>query len=207
MRACRGVLRKSEGWQNVRGRRIGQPRYKVPQHISQHRIYGCGRTGEKCKVRFTGKECAALTAKAKSGGEQFVIAKPQTFMNLSGESVKQLVRKYCDDENQLIVVYDDADLPVGRMRLREEGSAGTHNGMRSIVKELNTTVFKRLRIGIKTEELAEKEVQIVDLVLSKVDYADKQQIDKCIETAVDAICELVAGADIQRVEEKLNRRK
>ena len=79
--------------------------------------------------------------------------------------------------------------------------------MRSIVKELNTTVFKRLRIGIKTEELAEKEVQIVDLVLSKVDYADKQQIDKCIETAVDAICELVAGADIQRVEEKLNRRK
>lgn len=162
---------------------------------------------KKCKVRFTGKECAALTAKAKSGGEQFVIAKPQTFMNLSGESVKQLVRKYCDDENQLIVVYDDADLPVGRMRLREEGSAGTHNGMRSIVKELNTTVFKRLRIGIKTEEFAEKEVQIVDLVLSKVDYADKQQIDKCIETAVDAICELVAGADIQRVEEKLNRRK
>ena len=148
---------------------------------------------KKCKLRFSGKECAALTAKGRAGGVPFVIAKPQTFMNLSGESVKQLVRKYCDTEDELIVVYDDADLPVGRMRLREEGSAGTHNGMRSIVAELNT--------------LAAKEVQIVDLVLSKVDYADKAAIDKCVGEAADAVLALIAGEDIQRVEERLNRRK
>ena len=162
---------------------------------------------KKCKLRFSGKECAALTAKGRAGGVPFVIAKPQTFMNLSGESVKQLVRKYCDTEDELIVVYDDADLPVGRMRLREEGSAGTHNGMRSIVAELNTTSFKRIRIGIKTDELAAKEVQIVDLVLSKVDYADKAAIDKCVGEAADAVLALIAGEDIQRVEERLNRRK
>ena len=150
---------------------------------------------KKCKLRFSGKECAALTAKGRAGGVPFVIAKPQTFMNLSGESVKQLVRN------------DDADLPVGRMRLREEGSAGTHNGMRSIVAELNTTSFKRIRIGIKTDELAAKEVQIVDLVLSKVDYADKAAIDKCVGEAADAVLALIAGEDIQRVEERLNRRK
>ena len=162
---------------------------------------------KKCKLRFTGKECAALTAKGKSGGAQFVVAKPQTFMNLSGESVKQLVRKYCDSTEELIVVYDDADLPVGRMRFREEGSAGTHNGMRSIVSELNDTSFKRLRIGIKTEELAQKEVDIVDLMLSKVDYADKPAIERCIDEGADAILRLIAGEDIQRIEERLNRRK
>lgn len=162
---------------------------------------------KKCKLRFTGNECAALTAKGKIGGVPFVLAKPQTFMNLSGESVKQLVRKYCDGTDELIVVYDDADLPVGRMRFREEGSAGTHNGMRSIVAELGTTSFKRLRIGIKTDELAAKEVDIVDLVLSKVDYADKQAIDKCVEEAAEAVAELIAGKDIQRIEERINRRK
>lgn len=162
---------------------------------------------KKCKLRFAGKECAALTAKGKIGGVPFVLAKPQTFMNLSGESVKQLVRKYCDGTDELIVVYDDADLPVGRMRFREEGSAGTHNGMRSIVAELGTTSFKRLRIGIKTDELAAKEVDIVDLVLSKVDYADKQTIDKCVDEAAEAVAELIAGKDIQRIEERINRRK
>lgn len=162
---------------------------------------------KKCKLRFTGKECAALTAKGKIGSVPFVLAKPQTFMNLSGESVKQLVRKYCDGTDELIVVYDDADLPVGRMRFREEGSAGTHNGMRSIVAELGTTSFKRLRIGIKTDELAAKEVDIVDLVLSKVDYADKQAIDKCVDEAAEAVAELIAGKDIQRIEERINRRK
>ena len=162
---------------------------------------------KKCKLRFAGKECAALTAKGKIGGVPFVLAKPQTFMNLSGESVKQLVRKYCDGTDELIVVYDDADLPVGRMRFREEGSAGTHNGMRSIVAELGTTSFKWLRIGIKTDELAAKEVDIVDLVLSKVDYADKQAIDKCVDEAAEAVAELIAGKDIQRIEERINRRK
>lgn len=162
---------------------------------------------KKCKLRFTGKECAALTAKGKLDGVPFVVAKPQTFMNLSGESVKQLVKKYCDSEEELIVVYDDADLPVGRMRFREEGSAGTHNGMRSIVKELNTTEFKRLRIGIKTEELAAKEVAITDLVLSRVDYADRPTIDKCVGDAADALIDIICGKDLQRVEERLNRRK
>lgn len=162
---------------------------------------------KKCKLKFTGRECAALTACGSAGGERFVLAKPQTFMNLSGESVKQLMRKYCSSDGELLVVYDDADLPVGRMRLREEGSAGTHNGMRSIVREINSTAFKRLRIGIKTEELAEKQVEIIDLVLSKIDYADKVLIDKCVDEAADAVLELVRGVDIQRIEERLNKRR
>lgn len=159
------------------------------------------------KLRFAGKECDAVTAKGKADGVEFVVAKPQTYMNLSGESVRKLVRKYCDDEGELIVVYDDADLPVGRMRLREEGSSGTHNGMRSIVSALGTTQFKRLRIGIKNAELASREVDIADYVLSRIDYADKKTVEKCVEEAAEALLDLVGGADIQRIEERLNKRK
>ena len=162
---------------------------------------------KKCKLRFSGKECAALTAKGRAGGVPFVRAKPQTFMNLSGVSVRKLVAKYCADESELIVVYDDADLPVGRMRLREEGSAGTHNGMRSVVSELGTTSFRRLKIGIANARFAERGVDIADFVLSRIDYADKKTIEECVETAASALADLASGADIMRVEERINRRK
>ena len=130
------------------------------------------------KLRFTGRECDAVTAKGRVGGSEVVVAKPQTFMNLSGVSVRKLVAKYCADESELIVVYDDADLPVGRMRLREEGSAGTHNGMRSVVSELGTTSFRRLKIGIANARFAEHGVDIADFVLSRIDYADNRPDQK-----------------------------
>lgn len=159
------------------------------------------------KLKFTGRECDAVTAKGRVGGSEVVVAKPQTFMNLSGVSVRKLVAKYCADESELIVVYDDADLPVGRMRLREEGSAGTHNGMRSVVSELGTTSFRRLKIGIANARFAEHGVDIADFVLSRIDYADKKTIEECVETAASALADLASGADIMRVEERINRRK
>lgn len=159
------------------------------------------------KLRFAGRECDAVTAKGRVGGSEVVVAKPQTFMNLSGVSVRKLVAKYCADESELIVVYDDADLPVGRMRLREEGSAGTHNGMRSVVSELGTTSFRRLKIGIANARFAEHGVDIADFVLSRIDYADKKTIEECVETAASALADLASGADIMRVEERINRRK
>ena len=159
------------------------------------------------KLKFTGRECDAVTAKGRVGGSEVVVAKPQTFMNLSGVSVRKLVAKYCADESELIVVYDDADLPVGRMRLREEGSAGTHNGMRSVVSELGTTSFRRLKIGIANARFAEHGVDIADFVLSRIDYVDKKTIEECVETAASALADLASGADIMRVEERINRRK
>lgn len=163
---------------------------------------------KKLNVRFAKQECDARTAKGAHKGNAFVIAKPETYMNLSGESVRKLVRAYnIDERSELIVCYDDADLPTGKTRLRAEGSAGTHNGMRSIVGELNTTEFMRLRVGIKTADLAQKQVELIDLVLSKVDFEDKQLINEAINNAVEALISLIDGVDIQRVEEKLNRKK
>ena len=91
--------------------------------------------------------------------------------------------------------------------MREEGSAGSHNGMRNIVGMLGRTDFKRIRIGIKTAELAEKDVQLIDLVLSKVDYDKKPLLEEGINASAEAVKDLIAGKDIQRIEEVLNRRK
>ena len=129
-------------------------------------------------------------------------------MSVSGESVEKLVRAYdVDEKSELVVCYDDIDLTIGKLRIREEGSAGTHNGMRNIVKELNTQDFLRVRIGTKTEELAKHEVELIDFVLSKVDFDSKQILQESIERAVDALERIVAGEDIQRIQEKINSNK
>ena len=186
---------------------LGNPgaRYRSTYHNLGFMVADAFARGNK--LRFTGRECDAVTAKGRVGGSEVVVAKPQTFMNLSGVSVRKLVAKYCADESELIVVYDDADLPVGRMRLREEGSAGTHNGMRSVVSELGTTSFRRLKIGIANARFAEHGVDIADFVLSRIDYADKKTIEECVEAAASALADLASGADIMRVEERINRRK
>lgn len=187
---------------------LGNPGMKYKNTYHNIGFMTLDALAKKLKVKFSKTECDAKTATGVYRGNSFVLAEPQTYMNLSGESVKKLVRAYnIDERSELVVCYDDADLPLGKTRLREEGSAGTHNGMRNIVKELNTTDFKRVRIGIKTDELAQKEVEIIDLVLSKVDFANKIILSESIDAVSDALISLIDGEDIQRVEEKLNRKK
>ena len=155
--------------------------------------------------KFSKDACDSKIAECKKAG--VVIAKPQTYMNLSGESVKKLVRAYdIDEATELIVCYDDVDLPIGRLRLREDGSAGTHNGMRNIVQELNTQSFLRLRVGTKTPELASGQIALIDFVLSKIDYKYHGDMKSAIDGSVIALEELTRGTPLARVQEKLNRR-
>lgn len=141
-------------------------------------------------------------------GRGFCDCKTANLHELVGRGGQKLVRAYdVDKAKELIVCYDDIDLPVGKIRIREEGSAGTHNGMRNIVKELNTQEFIRVRIGTKTEELANHEVELIDFVLSKVDFANKQVLNDAIDVAVEAFEMLIEGDDIQRVQERTNRKK
>ncbi len=187
---------------------LGNPGMKYKNTYHNVGFMTADALAARLNLKFKSTECDAKVAKGQYFGEEIVIAKPQTYMNLSGESIKKLVKKYgIDVRERLIVIYDDADLPAGRMRLRSEGSAGTHNGMRSIVKELGTTEFARLRMGIKTEELAKHEVEIIDFVLSKVDFDVKQLLNERIELAVSELAELISGKDISRVEEALNKRQ
>ena len=92
--------------------------------------------------------CKAVVGEGTIRGERVVLAQPQTFMNLSGESVVQLLNWYKADPSKLIVVYDDVDLPEGKLRFRPNGSAGTHNGMRNIIYLLGKDNFPRVRVGI-----------------------------------------------------------
>ena len=103
---------------------------------------------EKLHISLTKNAMHGLIGEGFVGGEKVLLVKPQTFMNLSGESVVQLVNWYKPEADQLIVVYDDVDLPEGKIRFRPSGSAGTHNGMRNIIYLLGRDNFPRVRVGI-----------------------------------------------------------
>lgn len=159
------------------------------------------------KIKLNKKEFDAKVGIGKYKGVDIILAKPETYMNLSGEAVNKLVKHYnIDKEQDLIVCYDDVDLSIGKLRIREEGSAGTHNGMRNIVSCINTQKFKRVRVGIKTPQVAEGEVKLIDFVLSKIDFEYKEEISHAISNAAMSVCDMAIGEDIQRVQEKANRR-
>lgn len=172
---------------------LGNPTPKYRNNYHNLGFMTADALAEKLKMKIKTSECKSLTAQKRIDGDDVVIAKPQTFMNLSGEAVKELLRKYGAYSEDLIVVYDDADIPVGKLRLRKEGSAGTHNGMRSIIKEINTEKFPRLRIGFGCAELKDKSVPIIEKVLSDISYTDREKINEAIQKAADKLCDYIVG--------------
>src|SRR5947209_112837 len=103
---------------------------------------------EKFRIDISKHEKNALTGTGRVGGGAVLVAKPLTYMNLSGDAVALLKNAYADSLDDIIVVYDEIDLPLGRLRIRPNGSSGTHNGMRSIVDSLASAEFPRLRFGV-----------------------------------------------------------
>ena len=172
---------------------LGNPTPKYRNNYHNLGFMTADALAEKLKMKIKTSECKSLTAVKRIDGDDVVIAKPQTFMNLSGEAVKELLRKYGAYSEDLIVVYDDADIPVGKLRLRKEGSAGTHNGMRSIIKEINSENFPRLRIGFGCAELKDKSVPIIEKVLSNISYTDREKINEAIQKAADKLFDYIAG--------------
>lgn len=111
------------------------------------------KVADGLNVKISRRAFNALIAKITYKGEQIILMKPQTYMNLSGEAVGKAVRYYhLDPEKDVLVVYDDLDLPVGNIRLRESGSAGGHNGIKSIIAHLGTQKFCRIRVGIGSDK-------------------------------------------------------
>lgn len=159
------------------------------------------KLAEKLNTKFTHTECKAKTAVCNVGGERVIIAKPTTFMNLSGEAVRELMGKYKADVSEIVVVYDDVDIPVGTLRLREAGSAGTHNGMRNIVEILGTTDFRRIRIGTGFER---GEVPLYNIVLSKVTGEKKKLTDLSTDKAAEALAEFLSNKDFEKIMREYN---
>lgn len=151
---------------------------------------------DKLNIQVTTKSGKALIGTAFIGGEKVILAKPQTYMNLSGESIYELVSYYKIKPEDVIVIHDDFDLKTGFLRIRADGSAGTHNGVKNIVKMLGTEKFKRIRIGFKPEN---QHIALIDYVLSGIPAADKDIMKKAVERAADAAYDVVSGKDFEYV--------
>ncbi len=157
---------------------------------------------EKLGLDFNKQKCRAIIAEGKIGREKVILAKPQTYMNLSGESVRELISFFKIDLSDVIVIYDDFDLNSGFIRIRENGSAGTHNGMRSIIQEISSTNFPRIRVGFKPD--GGTQIPLLNLVLSSISEKDKPIFERSINAAASAAAEFANGKSLQQIMQKYN---
>ena len=172
-----------------------------------HNIGFCfiDKLSSKLDIKVKKKECKSLTGEGfiereeqqidpKTGKiqtkiikEKIILAKPQTYMNLSGEAVLELVKKYKFSLDEILIVLDDIDIEAGTYRYRENGSGGTHNGLRNIVQLLKSQEFKRIRIGIGKDE----RMDLADYVLSKISKENKEKINEAMERAIEYLKTLI----------------
>lgn len=157
----------------------------------------------KFRIKIDKHEKDALTGSGRVAGGTVMVAKPLTYMNLSGDAVKLLTNAYAESLNDLIVVYDEVDLPLGKLRIRERGSSGTHNGMRSVVASLASESFPRLRFGVRGANYADSG-RLRDYVLDDFEESELPIVNRSIERAVDALV-LFARGDLRRAMNEFNR--
>jgi PTH1 family peptidyl-tRNA hydrolase len=138
---------------------------------------------EKHGIKINSIKHKALVGEGRIADQKVILVKPQTYMNLSGNSVREVAAYYKVDLGNLIVVYDDVDLPMGRLRIRERGSAGTHNGMRSIIYDLQEDGFPRVRIGIGGEIRG----RLADYVIGGFGKGERHRMEESISRAVNAL--------------------
>lgn len=140
---------------------------------------------EKYQIKMGKSLFRAQIGRGMIAGEKVILVKPQTFMNLSGTAIRPIIRFYkADPAKNLIVIYDDADLDVGKLRVRAKGSAGSHNGMKNIVEQLQTTEFARVRVGIGKRP---EQTDMVDYVLSAFPPEERKEVEHTMEKAAAAV--------------------
>jgi len=149
---------------------------------------------ERSGCRVSRPEDQALVGRGRLGGVEVMLAKPQTFMNLSGDSVKGLVARYdVDSAKDLVVAVDDVALPFGRIRVRASGTSGGHNGLKSIIGRLGSQEFPRVRMGIAPDHPVD---DMARFVLQPFPRAAREDVDRMLWTAADAVeTLLVSGAE------------
>lgn len=182
---------------------LGNPGFKYAATRHNIGFEVVDRFASRFRLELDTHEKEASTGRGRVAGNAVMLAKPLTYMNLSGVAVAKLVRAYLDSPAEMLVVYDDVDLPVGKLRLRERGSAGTHNGMKSIVQELGTDQFPRLRFGIRGESLTPR-TDLADYVLRDFEPVEKGVVEEGCTRALDALLMFVRG-DLRRAMTQFNR--
>lgn len=149
---------------------------------------------KKCDIKVSKSKFNALYGMGEIENNKVILVKPQTYMNLSGESIIQFKKFYKISNKNIIVIYDDIDLKVGDIRLKAKGGAGTHNGMKSVVQNLNTEDFIRVRVGIGAPENKE---DMINYVIGPIPKREKEILEGSIEKAAESVIEILkSGIDV-----------
>lgn len=159
---------------------------------------------DKYDIPYSGVKHQAMYGRGRIQASKVIVAKPVTYMNLSGEAVRQLVDYYkIDPETELIVIYDDVSLEPGQLRIRKKGSAGGHNGIKSIISHLGTQNFARIKIGVGEKP---KGWDLADYVLGHFSKEERKLVDQAIERSASAAAMIVDG-EIDAAMNECNRKQ
>lgn len=158
---------------------------------------------QKLGTDLSERKHRALCGKAVIGGQKVILLKPQTYMNSSGESIRAAADYYKVPPEDILVVYDDISLAPGQLRIRAKGSAGGHNGIKSIIAHLGTQEFPRVKVGIGEKP---PRMDLADYVLGHFSSGEKKIMEEAAKEAADAICEIV-NVGIEQAMNDHNRRK
>ena len=160
------------------------------------------RLAKRARAEFDVKAAESRIAEGSLGGTRIAIARPQTFMNDSGKAIRKLLDRYRVEPARMIVVYDDVDLPLGKIRMRERGGPGTHNGMRSIVSAVGED-FPRVRIGVAPADPAAEVGDLAEYVLTPFAADERPDADRAIERAAEAL-EVAIRDGLRRAMDRFN---
>ncbi len=161
------------------------------------------RLAEELKVYDFKDKFKGLVGEGSYKGEKVLLLKPQTFMNLSGDSIIQILNFYkIDSETEMVVVYDDMSLPLGKLRIREKGSAGGHNGIKSIISHVGEK-FLRIKFGIGESGGKEK---TVGFVLGRFSKEEEKEVKESIENASKMVLSLLDGEKIEKIMQLYNKK-
>lgn len=158
---------------------------------------------DKYNIAVTEREKRAFCGKGIIEGQKVILVKPQTYMNLSGESVRGLVDYYkVDTETELLIIFDDISLDVGQLRIRKKGSAGGHNGIKNIIQHLGNNVFQRIKVGVGEKP---KGYDLADYVLGHFTKAEREVMDDGYKNAIEAV-EMIVRGDIEAAMNVFNKK-
>ena len=176
---------------------LGNPGRKYEKTRHNMGFLALDLLADKYGIKVDRLKFKALTGEGRIEGKKVLLVKPQTYMNLSGESVREVMNFYKEPIENLIVIYDDIDIPEGTLRIRPKGSAGTHNGMRNIVYLLGDDNFPRIRVGIG----GERKMDLVNYVTGRVTEDEADSLWSALNKAAEAAADIVINDVIHAMQE------
>ena len=169
-----------------------EPEYSNTRHNMGFDVIN--KISESSNIKVSKSKFDALYGMGEINNKKVILLKPQTYMNLSGESIIKFKKFYKISNKNIIVIYDDIDLKIGDIRLKPKGSSGTHNGMKSVIENLKTEDFIRVRVGIGTPKHKE---DIINYVIGAIPKREKEVLEQSIKKAAQSVIEILEnGIDV-----------